>query len=265
MQTIDEYFEKHFENETTKSLESTAIQFCTASSEPREAEVLPYHKDILINQLGGRGIPAYALFLRNKRLNQNFKFTPKTLTHFIQINDALTAYLDKEFHQLNPTIQKIKTRLKKEDSTLKSAFISLRLDIATGSMEAFDKSTSQSSGEIKSIGILLNKILDILEIGIKAKITASPKRETFEQKFRKKREHNWNNVGILANYKELSNHYINFVISDLCNYTPWALSDILKIKEFYAHITIEEIHPYQKINPPTRPTQKTKKSPKPKN
>ncbi|RRJ98933.1 hypothetical protein Ga0100231_001190 [Opitutaceae bacterium TAV4] len=158
------------------------------------------------------------LLERQRRLNDDFRFTPKRVVRFIKINDHLTESFEKAWNEARPIIRDLDQRIQNKDPFLKDYEVELKLK------PYIDK---------PGIYELLEDIIHASPVEL---------RHYCEKSYCSLQDLNWNEDVPLCHYSQLANYHIGYPMHELSNHSMWSLPDILKTIRIQMDVTITRQH-----------------------
>ncbi len=157
---------------------------------------------------------------RKRRLNHDFKFTPKTIARFVKINALFVDCLKKAHAEAKPIRQRLARRLKNRDSFIKDFEIEIRLAPFT-----------HKPG--------IHEVLEDIIHDAPALLTQNVREPSNAR--RNLNRLNWNECDGLS-HGELAEHRICYAMHELYDHSYWSLPDILKIKQVWADVIVTRQH-----------------------
>ena len=164
---------------------------------------------------------------RKRRLNANFKFTPKNISRFIKINDMLADRFKKARREARPLMKKLEQRIKDKDSFLNDYEIEMQIKPIIATKTVF----------------MQPEFYEVLEDVIYHRRRClirnrSALRSYFRDDEYSAPDHrNWAKHTVVLG-DVFAKHHICFLMHELCEHPYWSLPDILKIKLIWAGVEI---------------------------
>jgi hypothetical protein len=186
----------------------------------------PPHKKDILKRINTTPSLDDILSERQYRLNHAFKWTPKTIARFLEVNKLLADTLQKAFHEARPLLLEIEERIKNKDSFLHDYEMEIQLHPYIGKSGALYEMMAEMTGYSRGGGLTRCQWNIHDYYGDNARERDSLDHLNF-------------NTDSGLHHKEFEKHHICYAMHELCDHSRlWSFPDILKITSIWIDVKV---------------------------